>query len=49
MTHAQCAALKHIKALIADGGDITVGALWLHKCVSAAADQSKYRGNASKA
>ena len=32
--------MKHIEALIADGGNISVGALWPHKCVATAADQS---------
>ena len=32
-------AMKHIEALIADGGEITVGALWPHPCVATAADQ----------
>lgn len=32
--------MKHIEALIADGGEITVGARWPHKCVATAADQS---------
>ena len=32
--------MEHIEALIADGGEITVGALWPHKCVATAADQS---------
>ena len=31
--------MKHIEALIADGGEITVGALWPHPCVATAADQ----------
>ncbi len=33
-------AMEHIEALIADGGEITVGARWPHKCVATAADQS---------
>jgi hypothetical protein len=32
--------MKHIEALIDDGGEITVGALLPHKCVATAADQN---------
>lgn len=32
--------MKHIEALIADRGEITVGARWPHKCVATAADLS---------
>ncbi len=32
--------MKHIEALIANGGEITVGARWPQKCVATAADQS---------
>lgn len=32
-------AMTNIEALIADGGEITVGALWPHPCVATAADQ----------
>ena len=32
--------MKRIEELIADGGQITVGALWPHKCVAIAADDS---------
>ena len=34
----QCVAMKHIEELIADAGEITVGALWPYKCVATAAD-----------
>lgn len=33
-------ALKNIEALIADGGDINVGALTPHACAATAADRS---------
>lgn len=33
--------MKHIEELIADGGTISVGALWPHECVATAADHSK--------
>ena len=32
--------MKHIEALIADDGEITMGARWPHKCVATAADQN---------
>jgi hypothetical protein len=34
----QWVAMKHIEELIADGGEITVGALWPNKCVATAAE-----------
>jgi hypothetical protein len=31
--------MKHIEELIADGGEVTIGALEPHECVASAADQ----------
>ena len=36
----QCAAMKHIEELIADAGEITIGALSPLACVATAADGS---------
>lgn len=36
----QCPRMKYIEELIADGGDITLGALAPFKCVASAADGS---------
>ncbi len=32
--------MKHIEELIADGGTVSVGALWPHACFATAADHS---------
>ena len=40
MIQPQCVSMKHIEELIADGGTISVGALWPHECVATAADHS---------
>jgi hypothetical protein len=39
ITTTQCVAMKHIEELIADGGTVSVGALWPHECVATAADE----------
>jgi len=35
---AQCRNMKNIEALIADGGDITIGAIYPIECAATAAD-----------
>jgi hypothetical protein len=38
VTSAKCCRMKNIEALIADGGDITLGAIYPIECAATAAD-----------